>query len=132
MIGYHEIIRLPLLSQAKEWLGTIAKEVDLTNGLEEIELTSSLSLPEFRRKVSSSQGTYSRVERYMLSVVLYVILLGAFVYMVYFFYRRKLKKNSCCAKPEEPSLPLMSPNAGSVSSSNLTAPFPNSVLKQFD
>ena len=38
MIGYHEIIRLPLLSQAKEWLGTIAKEVDLTNGLEEIEV----------------------------------------------------------------------------------------------
>ena len=87
MIGYHEIIRLPLLSQAKEWLGAIAKEVDLTNGLEEIELTSSLSLPEFRQKVSSSQGMYSRVERYMLSVVLYVILLGAFVYMVYFFYR---------------------------------------------
>ena len=47
MIGYHEIIRLPLLSQAKEWLGTIAKEVDLTSGLEEIELTNSLSLPEF-------------------------------------------------------------------------------------
>ena len=62
MIGYHEIIRLPLLSQAEEWLGTIAKEVDLTNGLEDIELTSSLSLPEFRWKVSSSQGTHSRVE----------------------------------------------------------------------
>ena len=75
MIGYHEIIRLPLLSQAKEWLGTIAKEVDLTNGLKEIELTSSLSLHEFRRKVGSAQGTYSRVERYMLSVVLYVIFL---------------------------------------------------------
>ena len=93
MIGYHEIIRLPLLSQAKEWLGTIAKEVHLTNGLEGIELTNSLSLPEFRRKVSSSQGSYSRVEQYMLSVVLYVILLGAFVYMIYFF-RRKFKKNS--------------------------------------
>ena len=131
MIGYHEIIRLPLLSQAKEWLGTIAKEVDLTNGLEGIELTNSLSLPEFRRKVSSSQGSYSRVERYMLSVVLYVILLGAFVYVIYFF-RRKFTKNYRCAKPEEPSLPLMSPNAGSVSSSNPTAPFPNSVLKQFE
>ena len=93
-----------------------------------IELTNSLSLPEFRRKVSSSQGAYSRVERYMLSVVLYVILLGAFVYTIYFF-RRKFKKNSRCAKPEEPSLPLMSPNAGSVYP---TAPFPNSVLKQFE
>ena len=132
MIGYHEIIRLPLLSQAKEWLGTIAKEVDLTNGLEEVELTNSLSLPEFRQKVSSSQSVYFRVERYVLSVVFYVILLGAFVYMVYFFYRRKLRKHSRCAKSEEPSLPLMSPNAGSVSNSNPTAPFPNSVLKQFE
>ena len=69
----------------------------------------------------------------MLSVVLYVILLGAFAYMIYFFYNRwKLMKNSSCAKPEEPSLPLMSPNAGSVSQSNPTAPFPNSVLKQFE
>ena len=110
MIGYHEIIRLPLLSQAKEWLGAIAKEVNLASGLEEIELTNSLSLPEFRQKVSSSQGLYSRVERYMLSVVLYVILLGAFVYMVFFFYkRRKLIRNSRCATPEEPSLPLMWP-----------------------
>ena len=133
MIGYHEIIRLPLLSQAKEWLGAIAKEVDLTSGLEEIELTNSLSLPEFRQKVSSSQGLYSRVERYMLSVVLYVILLGALVYLVFFFYkRRKLKENSGCTKSEEPSLPLMSPNAGSVSQGNPTAPFPSSVLKQFE
>ena len=44
MIVYHEIIRLPLLSQAKEYLGTIAKEADLTIGLEAIDLClSSLS-----------------------------------------------------------------------------------------
>ena len=131
MIGYHEIVRLPLLSQAKEWLGTIAKEVDLTIGLEEIELTNSLLLPEFRRKVSSAQGMYSRVEG-LLFIVFCVILLGAFVYMVYFLYQRKFRKHSRCAKSEEPSLPLMSPSAGSVSNSNPTAPFPNSVLKQFE
>ena len=58
MIGYHEIIRLPLLSQAKEWLGTIAKEVDLMAGLSAIDTssssTSSLSLLEFRRRVRDS------------------------------------------------------------------------------
>ena len=76
MIGDHEIIRLPLLSQAKEWLGTMAKEVDLTRGLEEIALTTSLSLLEFRRKVGdSSRSKYLRVERYMLSIVLYGVLL---------------------------------------------------------
>ena len=88
MIGYHEITLLPLLSQAKEWLGTIAKEVDLTRGLEEIDLDTSLSLPEFRQRVGSSQRLYLRVERYMLSVVLYVVLLGAFVYMVFFIILR--------------------------------------------
>ena len=49
MIGYHKIIQLPLLSQVKEWLGTIAKEVDLMAGLSTIDSsftsTSSVSTP---------------------------------------------------------------------------------------
>ena len=116
MIGYHEIIRLPLLSQAKEWLVTIAKEVDLTRDLEEIELDISLSLPEFRQRVGdSTRSLYLRVERYMLSVVLYVVLFGVLVFTVYFILRRGIRIISCCTKSEVSSLPLSLPNAGSMS-----------------
>ena len=131
MIGYHEIIRLPLLSRANEWLGTIAKEVDLTKDLEEIELATSLSLPEFRQRVGdSSRSMYLRVERYMLSVVLYVVLFGVFVYTIYFLIRRGM--SSCYPKSGSSSLPLSMPNAGSMSQSNPTVSLPLSVMKQFE
>ena len=136
MIGYHEIIRLPLLSQAKEWLGTIAKEVDLTAGLRAIDTssssTSSLSLLEFRRRVrDSSRSLYFRVERYMLSVALYGALLGIFVIGTFFIIRRGRRWCSCRKSPR-PVLPLMAPNARSSSNSNPTVSLPSSVLKQFE
>ena len=131
MIGYHEIIRLPLLSRAKEWLGTIAKEVDLTRDLEETELDTSLSRPEFRQRVGdSSRSMYLRVEPYMLSVVLYVVLFGVLVSTVYFIIRRGM--SSFYPEPKVSSLPLSMPNAGSMSHGNPAVSLPLSVMKQFE
>ena len=37
LVGYHELITLPLLFQAKEWLGEMSKELDLTEVMKSME-----------------------------------------------------------------------------------------------
>ena len=39
LIGFHELITLPLLSQAKEWLGEMSRELDLTAVMKSIDNT---------------------------------------------------------------------------------------------
>ena len=136
MIGYHEINQLPLLSQAKEWLGTIAMEVGLMAGLSTIDPSSSstlsISLPEFRQRVKDSSRTlYFQVERYMLSVALYGALIGTFVFGAIFIIRPGGKWCSC-HKSTHPTLPVSMSNARSISNSNPTVSLPSSVLKQFE
>ena len=55
LVGYHELITLPLLSQAKEWLGEMSKELDLTKVMKSMEDPDlpepSIPLRKFRNKL---------------------------------------------------------------------------------
>ena len=95
-MGYHELITLPLLSQAKEWLGEMSKELDLTavmKSMEDPDLPQpSIPLQKFSNKLRGrDMEVYKIVESYLSTIVTYGVVLfsiGAFFWCVYRRRRR--------------------------------------------
>ena len=80
LVGYHELITLPLLSQAKEWLGEMSKELDLTEVMKSMEDPDvpepSIPLRKFRNKLwGRDMEVYKIVESYLTTIVTYGVVL---------------------------------------------------------
>ena len=80
LVGYHELITLPLLSQAKEWLGEMSKELDLTKVMKSMEDPDlpepSIPLRKFRNKLRGrDMEVYKIVESYLTTIVTYGVVL---------------------------------------------------------
>ena len=94
LVGYHELITLPLLSQAKEWLGDMSKELDLNavmKSMEDPDLTQpSIPLRKFRNKLRGrDMEVYKIVESYLTTIVTYGVVLFSIGALFWCIYRRR-------------------------------------------
>ena len=79
LVGLRKIITLPLLSQSQEWLGEVAKELDLQSALDEV---AGLSIAEDKvplrdvrdRLKNRTYGLYKVIEGYVVTLVAYGVL----------------------------------------------------------
>ena len=94
LVGYHELITLPLLSQAKEWLGDMSKELDLTEAMKSMEDPDvpepSIPLRKFRNKLRGrDMEVYKIVESYLTTIVTYGVVLFSIGALFWCVYRRR-------------------------------------------
>ena len=97
MVGYYDLVTLPLLSQSSKWIGEVAEELDLQEAMESMGLTltglESVPLSEFRERIRTlPMRKYRRVERHLLSGVLYFVLTGVLlggIILVYQIVRKR-------------------------------------------
>ena len=94
LLGYHELITLPLLSQAKEWLGDMSKELDLNavmKSMEDPDLPQpSIPLRKFRNKLRGrDMEVYKIVESYLTTIVTYGVVLFSIGALFWCIYRRR-------------------------------------------
>ena len=94
LVGYHELITLPLLSQAREWLGEMSKELDLTAIMKSMEDPDvpepSIPLRKFRNKLQGrDMEVYKIVESYLTTIVTYGVVLFSIGALFWCIYRRR-------------------------------------------
>ena len=91
LVGFHELITLPLLSQAKEWLGEMSRELDLTAVMKSVDdlgvPSPTIPLRRFRNKLQGrDMAMYKVVESYLITIVTYGVVLvsiGALFWCIY-------------------------------------------------
>ena len=91
LVGFHELITLPLLSQAKEWLGEMSRELDLTavmKSMDDLGVPSpTIPLRRFRNKLQGRDMVMDKVvESYLITIVAYGVVLvsiGALFWCIY-------------------------------------------------
>ena len=79
LVGLRKIITLPLLTQSREWLGGVAKELDLQSALDDVE---GLTVSEAKVPLSLVRNhlqhrhysLYKTIEGYLVTLVTYSIL----------------------------------------------------------
>ena len=93
-MGYHKLITLPLLSQAKEWLGEMSKELDLTKVMKSIEdpnvartFDSYGEVPQ--QAAGKDMEVYKIVESYLTTIVTYGVVLFSIGALFWCVYRRR-------------------------------------------
>ena len=79
LVGLRKIITLPLLTQSREWLGEVAKELDLKSAFRGIEeLTddgSKVPLGKIREHLATrTYSLYKEIEGYIVAFVAYAVL----------------------------------------------------------
>ena len=80
LVGLQKIITLPLLSQSRQWLGDVAKELDLKRafrGIEELTDTrAKVPLSKVREHLANREySVYKEVEGYIVTFVAYAVIL---------------------------------------------------------
>ena len=137
MVGYYDLITLPLLSQSSKWIGEVTEELDLQATMESMDSTltglDSVSLKEFRERVRQRPiRRYKRVESYMLSSLLYLVLVGLFLGGIIFGIR--ICRSWTCTPlrhyAEARSIP-MAPTAGDGLDDTQDASLPSFVSKRY-
>ena len=96
LIGFHELITLPLLSQTKGWLGEMSRELDLTAVMKSMDNTDlprpTIPLRRFRNKLQGrDMAMYKTIESYLISIVTYGVVLMSIGALIWCIYRRRRK-----------------------------------------
>ena len=103
-----DLISLPLLAQSANWLGEVARELDLREAMESMKRTlpsiESVPLVEFRERIDQlPYSKYRRIEGYLLTFVLYLVLLCTLAIATKFIIRIIRKCNTCYFSSRDPN-----------------------------
>ena len=138
LIGFHEQITLPLLSQAKEWLGQMSRELDLTavmKSMDDLGVPSpTILLRRFRNKLQGrDMGMYQVVESYLITIVTYWVVLLSTGALFWCIYRRRPKNRPyrCGRALEEPGVAFSGYDSDGALINRPAVTLPSSVRRQF-
>ena len=87
LLGSQELITLPLLTQSKEWLGEVERELDLNYIVESTSMLpspmSSMPLETFRDRLRTRKlNLYRKVEGYLIKAMAYISASVGFLLLV--------------------------------------------------
>ena len=138
LVGFHELITLPLLSQAKEWLGEMSWELDVTAVMKSMDYADvprpTIPLRRLRNKLQGrDMAMYKTIESYLITIVMYWVVLVSIGALFWCVYRRRPKNRSyhrSRALPE-PGVGFSGDDWDGVLMGRPAVALPSSVRQQF-